>query len=80
MSLNIIKGSIRNVVDEVQFERLYKPHGWTIDDTAPVINEYAETVKALKTEKAILNYDKSLKKQPKYFNDKMYKSENNRSD
>ena len=31
--LNIIKGSIRNIVSKEQFDKLYKPNGWKIDDS-----------------------------------------------
>ena len=48
-SLRIIKGSVRNVVDEVQFEKLYKPNGWKIDEFVDV-EQPNEPTKDLKTQ------------------------------
>lgn len=77
-SVKIIKGSLRNVVDEVQFEKLYKPNGWRLDEDAVSKIEESEEVKAVKnfkTETEITNYVNMKKKKPKKFDDKLFKED-----
>lgn len=69
--LFIIKGSIRNVVDEAVYERVYKPNGWVIDETRQPKLQGVE--KELKTETEMKNYSKMKKKSEKVFNDNLIK-------
>lgn len=73
--VNIIKGSIRNVVDEVQFEKLYKPNGWRIDAPIPTKKEKQIPLDDLETETDVKNYIKMTKKQAKHFNDELFFSD-----
>jgi len=74
--LNIIKGSLKNIVDEAQFERLYKPNGWRIDETEnPPESEESKALKILHTEQEFKNYVKMSKTKPKQFDDKLFYSE-----
>lgn len=74
--LHIIKGSVKSVVSKAQFERLYKPNGWVIDeDFVEKRDEAEETVKELKTETEKLNYLKMKKVKSKKFNDKLFYSD-----
>lgn len=70
-NLFIIKGSIRNVVDEAVYERIYKPEGWVIDETRQPVQKGVET--ELKTEIELKNYTKMKKKTDKVFNDNLIK-------
>ena len=70
-NLFIIKGSIRNVVDEGVYERIYKPEGWVIDETRQPVQKGVET--ELKTEAELKNYTKMKKKTDKVFNDNLIK-------
>lgn len=77
-SVNIIKGSIRNVVDEVQFEKLYKPNGWVIDESVektkkPVPDE-------IKTETELKNYIAMKNIKPKKFDDGLFYSDGQKED
>ncbi len=70
--LFIIKGSIKNVVSEEVFNRIYKPNGWVIDETRqPVVKD--ENIEELKTETELNNYTKMKKKTTKTFNDDLIK-------
>jgi hypothetical protein len=71
VNLFIIKGGIRNVVDEATFERVYKPNGWVIDETRSPQSKSAE--QELKIEDKIRNYAKAKKKTDKVFNDDLIK-------
>jgi len=62
-SVKIIKGSLRNVVDEVQFEKLYKPNGWRLDEDAVSKIEESEEVKAVKNFKTENNLHEVNKKE-----------------
>lgn len=76
--VNIIKGSIKNIVDEEQFERLYKPNGWRIDDTIQAKNPKSEIpLNLLNTETEVRNYINMTKKQPKHFDDGLFFSDVN---
>lgn len=67
----IIKGSIKNVVDEAVFERIYKPNGWVIDTTRQPQPKTVE--QELVMEDKIKNYTKAKKKTDKVFNDDLIK-------
>lgn len=71
-NIYIIKGSIKNVVDEAVFERIYKPNGWVVDETRQpkVENKIKEEIK---TETELKNYTKMKKKTEKTFNDNLIK-------
>lgn len=71
--VNIIKGSIRNVVDEEQFEKLYKPNGWRLDENQK--DESQIPLDLLNTESEVKNYIKMKNKQPKHFNDGLFYSD-----
>ena len=73
-SIKIIKGSVRNVVDEVQFEKLYKPNGWKIDEFADE-KQPNESIKDLKTQTELKNYTQMKRQKTKKFNDKLFYSE-----
>ncbi len=78
--VNIIKGSIRNVVDEVQFEKLYKPNGWRLDEPTNKRKQIESEeprvpLEDLQTETDVKNYIKMTKKQPKHFNDGLFFSD-----
>lgn len=70
--LFIIKGSIKNVVSEEVFNRIYKPNGWVIDETRQPIQK-DKVVEELKTETELKNYTKMKKKTTKTFNDDLIK-------
>ena len=53
--LNIIKGSIRNIVSKEQFDKLYKPNGWKIDDS---IQTQENDIDLVKTENELKNLQK----------------------
>lgn len=74
MQVNIIKGSIRNVVDERQFEKFYKPNGWRIDEVEKS-NTTQVPLELLNTETEVKNYIKMTNKQPKHFDDGLFFSE-----
>lgn len=71
--LNIIKGRVRNVVDELTFERLYKPNGWRIDDSISQTEE--PLVNMVKTQSELKNLTKMKNTKSKVFNDKLFYSE-----
>lgn len=70
-NLFIIKGSIRNVVDEAVYERIYKPNGWVIDETRQEVKPSVQT--ELKSETEVKNYNKMKKKSDKTFDDNLIK-------
>lgn len=71
--LNIIKGGITNVVDELTFERIYKPNGWRIDESVEVKEE--PDINKVKTERELRNLQKMKNTKRKVFNDKIFYSE-----
>lgn len=71
--VNIIKGKIKNVVDEVTYERLYKPNGWRIDESAEIVEE--PLVNKAKTQSELKNLTKMKQSKNKEFNDKIFYSE-----
>ena len=70
-NLFIIKGSIRNMVEEDLFNRIYKPNGWVIDETRQPMPKRIE--EELKTETELKNYKAMKKKSDKVFNDNLIK-------
>lgn len=72
--VNIIKGSIKNVVDELQFKKLYEPNGWRIDEMTTQ-QEIDVPLDLLRTETEVKNYISMTKKQPKHFDDGLFFSE-----
>lgn len=77
MRVNIIKGSIRNVVEEEQFEKLYKPNGWQLDmsEDNSKVKEQQIPLDLLNTVSEVKNYIKMTKKQPKHFDDGLFYSD-----
>ena len=75
--VNIIKGSIRNVVEEEQFEKLYKPNGWLLDLSEDIAKDKEPQIPLdlLNTESEVKNYIKMKKKQPKRFDDGLFYSD-----
>lgn len=72
-SVKIIKGKIRNIVDEKLFENVYKPNGWCLDEEQEeVSNEIPETIQTMTQLK---NYQKMTNKSQKHFNDKLFYSD-----
>ena len=71
----IFKGKTRDIVNAVDmntFLKAYKPLGWQLaDETAQ--NTEKEILNELKTEQAILNYDKMKRVKEKKFNDGLFK-------
>lgn len=72
MIVNIIKGNIKNAVDEKQFEKLYKPNGWVLDETIIAQDEVKNIIKTLNTETDVKNFIKMTSKQKKKFDDKLF--------
>lgn len=70
--LNIIKGSIRNLVSKEQFEKLYMPNGWKIDDS---IQTQENDIDLVKTENELKNLQKMKKVKSQVFDDKLFYSE-----
>jgi len=77
MVLNIIKGSLKNTVDETAFRKLYEPNGWQIDSTARVEDEIVKTAIRMKNETEAKNYIKMTRHSAKSFDDKLFHSEVN---
>lgn len=77
-SLHIIfKGehnSVENIVDEAQYEKIYKPKGWEIvEETKP--SEEAKTIEELKTEQKVKNYTQAKNKKQVVFDDNLIKKD-----
>ena len=72
--VKIKKGEIYNVVDEAQFESIYKPNGWEL---AEDIKEQKQDIplELLHSETEVHNYIKMQSKKVKKFNDGLLKSE-----
>lgn len=67
----IFKGKTRdiiNTVDDVSFERIYKPKGWQLVDEIEKTEEQ-KVLEELKTETKIKNYKKMKKVQEQSFDD-----------
>lgn len=73
--MNIKKGEIKNVVSLAQFEKIYKPNGWVVDDSVQAVDEMNQTIKTLKTEAEAKNFLKMKKVKDQHFNDGLFYSE-----
>lgn len=62
--LHIIKGDIKNIVTREQFERIYKPQGWEIEDAIETTEE-----------DKIKNLNLIQRRKRKYFDDGLIKDE-----
>lgn len=77
--MNIKKGTIKNVVSQEQFEKIYKPNGWELDEETREPDEIQETVNTLKSEAEAKNYIKMKKRKEQHFTDALfYSDEENR--
>lgn len=72
-SVKIIKGRIRNIVDEALFEKMYKPNGWRLDDEE--IKEEDVIPNSLQTATQLKNYQIMRNKSQKHFDDKLFYSD-----
>ena len=72
-SVKIIKGRIRNIVDEALFEKIYKPNGWRLDDEE--IKEEDVIPNSLQTATQLKNYQIMRNKSQKHFDDKLFYSD-----
>lgn len=72
-SVKIIKGRIRNIVDEALFEKMYKPNGWRLDDEE--IKEEDVIPNSLQTATQLKNYQIMKNKSQKHFDDKLFYSD-----
>lgn len=70
---NIEKSGIKNVIDEAQFEKIYKPKGWKIVGDA----ETGELIAAsdVHAETKIRNKARMQKVKPQKFDDGLFKEE-----
>ena len=76
--VNIIRGGLQQQVSQETFESIYKPHGWEIDDAGlpPADDELQKTIKSFGTDQsAIKNFVKMARSESRYFDDKLFKSE-----
>lgn len=62
---------IRNVVDEEQFEKIYKPKGWVLETQEEEKKD--PYIEDLKKEDEIKNYKAMRRKKPKAFDDGLVK-------
>ena len=65
---NIEKESVKTVVDEIQFEKIYKPKGWKVVSNA----ETGELIKDINAEEKIKNINKMKKVKDEKFNDGLF--------
>lgn len=65
---NIEKGSVKTVVDETQFEKIYKPQGWKVVSNA----ETGELINNINVEGKIKNINKMKKVKDEKFNDGLF--------
>lgn len=72
-SVKIIKGRIRNIIDEALFEKIYKPNGWRLDEDA--IQNESVIPEPLQTATQLKNYQIMKNKSHKHFNDKLFYSD-----
>lgn len=75
----IRKGTMRQMVSEDAYNKMYKAYGWIIDEEeTPKLDATQEVVKTLKNESEIKHYLKMTKREPKQFNDGLFKSDAHR--
>lgn len=79
-NINIKKGGLKQTVSRQAYESMYKPYGWEIDETEISCDEIQETVKSLepKGEYEVKNYLAMKKREPKKFDDGLFRSEEKR--
>ena len=65
---NIEKGSVKTVIDELQFEKIYKPQGWKVVSNA----ETGELINNINAEGKIKNINKMKKVKDEKFNDGLF--------
>ena len=65
---NIEKGSVKTVIDETQFEKIYKPQGWKVVNDA----ETGELINNINAEGKIKNINKMKKVKDEKFNDGLF--------
>ena len=65
---NIEKGSVKTVIDEMQFEKIYKPQGWKVVSNA----ETGKLINNIKAEGKIKNINKMKKVKDEKFNDGLF--------
>ena len=65
---NIEKESVKTVVDEIQFEKIYKPKGWKVVSNA----ETGELIRDIHVEEKIKNINKMKKVKDEKFNDGLF--------
>ena len=65
---NIEKESVKTVVDEMQFEKIYKPKGWKVVSNA----ETGELINNINAEGKIKNINKMKKVKDEKFNDGLF--------
>lgn len=65
---NIEKGSVKTVIDEMQFEKIYKPQGWKVASNA----ETGELINNINAEGKIKNINKMKKVKDEKFNDGLF--------
>lgn len=69
---NIVKDGIKNVIDEAQYEAIYKPAGWKIADA----NETAPKKTSDPHDEIIIkNKEKMKRHAPQKFDDKLINGE-----
>ena len=72
-SVRIIKGKIKNIVEETTFKKIYEPNGWHLD-TQEEMSEN-EVPQQLQTVTQLKNYEKMKRKSQKHFDDKLFYSD-----
>ena len=69
---NIEKDGVKNVIDEAQYEAIYKPNGWKIvSEEEPEIKEPTKPTDEIEKK----NRNKMKRVAPKKFDDKLIKDE-----
>lgn len=63
---------VRSVVSRQQFDKIYKPKGWVIEN---VENQEDPNIPELKTATKIKNYTKMRKVKERHFDDGLFKKE-----
>ncbi len=69
---NIIKDGIKNIIDEAQYETIYKPAGWKIAD---VSESTPKKTSAPHDEIIIKNTEKMKRKAPQKFDDNLFRND-----
>ena len=72
---DIEKNGIKNVIDERQYERIYKPKGWKITGIVGEDTRETEIPTSPRDEIIIKNTDKMKRTKEKKFDDKLIKDD-----